>query len=336
MFLKNSLIFNKPQVIFKINREKAAKLGVSVQSIGDSLGWALSGNYNSYFSLMDQSFEVIPLFADQARPNAEALTKMYVRATNGTMVPLSEVVTLHTDVLPNELGQFQQLNSVELQGIPMPSTSDLEALQYLTKAAQPLLRPGMTIDYGGDSRTTMNESDQLVVIMFFSLLVIYLVLCAQYESFIDPIIILISVPLSIFGALLPLFLGFGSVNIYSEIGLITLIGLISKHGILMVDFANTLQKTQNLSIKDAIVQAAGIRLRPILMTTAAMVLGVMPLVWATQAGAASRHDIGITVSMGMLIGTCFTLFVVPAVYTFLASDHRPKEGDEILIQDQSE
>jgi multidrug efflux pump len=161
--------------------------------------------------------------------------------------------------------------------------------------------------------------------MFFSLLVIFLVLAAQYESFVDPIIILITVPMSIFGALLPIFFGDATLNIYSEIGLITLIGLISKHGILMVDFANNLQKEQNLCIKDAIIQAAGIRLRPILMTTFSMVLGVLPLVWASGAGAVSRHAIGISVAMGMLIGTCFTLFVVPAVYTFLATDHTTKK-----------
>jgi multidrug efflux pump len=322
MFLESSLIFDKPQILFTINREKAALLGVSIQQIGDSLQWALGGSYNSRFSLMNQSFEVIPLLKDQDRPNAESLTHLYVKSSSGKMVPLSELVTLQTNVLPNELGQFQQLNSVELQGAAMPGQSDLEALQYLASTVTPMLRPGMSIDYGGQSRTTINEGDQLIMIMFFSLLVIYLVLAAQYESFIDPIIILITVPLSIFGALLPLFFGFASLNIYSEIGLITLIGLISKHGILMVDFANNLQKTQNLSPKDAIIQAAGIRLRPILMTTAAMILGVLPLVWASEAGAASRHAIGVTVAMGMLIGTCFTLFVVPAVYSYLARDHR--------------
>jgi multidrug efflux pump len=330
MFLKSSLIFNKPQVAYQINREKAALLGVSVQQIGSSLGWALSGYYNSRFSLMNQSFEVIPQFKDQQRPNAETLTKMTVKSASGVMVPLSELVTLKTNVLPNELGQFQQLNSVELQGFSMPGQSDLESLQYLTNTVKPMLRPGMSIDYSGDSRTTMTEGDQLIVIMFFSLLVIYLVLAAQYESFIDPIIILITVPLSMFGALLPLFFGFASLNIYSEIGLITLVGLISKHGILMVDFANSLQKTKNLTPEEAIIQAAGIRLRPILMTTAAMVLGVLPLVWASAAGAASRHAIGVTVSMGMLIGTCFTLFVVPAVYSYLARDHRNDQPPESL------
>jgi len=330
MFLKSSLIFNKPQVVYQINREKAAMLGVSVQQIGDSLSWALSGYYNSRFSLMDQSFEVIPQFKDQQRPNAKTLSKMYVKSATGVMVPLSELVTLKTNVLPNELGQFQQLNSVELKGVAMPGQSDLEALQYLTSTVKPMLQPGMSIDYGGDSRTTMTEGNQLIVILFFSLLVIYLVLAAQYESFIDPIIILITVPLSMFGALLPLFFGDASINIYSEIGLITLIGLISKHGILMVDFANNIQKTENLSPKDAIIQAAGIRLRPILMTTAAMILGVLPLVWASAAGAASRHAIGITVAMGMFIGTCFTLFVVPAVYSYLARDHRNAAEPESL------
>jgi multidrug efflux pump len=330
MFLNSNLIFNKPQTVFQINREKAAMLGVSIQDIGSSLQWALSGYYNSRFSLMNQSFEVIPQFKDGKRWNADALTHVNLKSASGGMVPLSELVTLKTDVLPNQLGQFQQLNSVELQGVPMPGQSELEALQYLTSTVKPMLRPGMSIDYADDSRTTMTEGNELITIMFFSLLVIYLVLSAQYESFVDPIIILITVPLSMFGALLPLFFGSASLNIYSEIGLITLIGLISKHGILMVDFANNIQKTQNLSPKEAIIQAAGVRLRPILMTTAAMILGVLPLVSASAAGAASRHAIGVTVAMGMLIGTCFTLFVVPAVYSYLARDHRHDEEHEAI------
>jgi multidrug efflux pump len=321
MFIQNSLMINKPQVIMHINRDKAAEMGVSMVEIGNSLSAALSGGYVNRFSMEDQSFKVIPQLGRDFRLNPQQLAHIYVTTLKGDIIPLSTLVTLSSDVQPSALTQFQQLNSATLQGMMMPGTTSVTALNYLASEAKKILPPGMSIDYAGKSRVTMEEGSKLTTTFFFSLIVIFLVLAAQFESFTDPITILVSVPMSIFGALIPLFLGAATINIYTQIGLITLIGLISKHGILMVDFANHLQKEENLSKRAAIIMSAGIRLRPILMTTAAMILGVVPLIIASGAGAVSRHDIGIVIAFGMFIGTIFTLFVVPTMYTFLARDH---------------
>lgn len=321
MFLQNSLMFNKPQMVMNIDRDKAAQMGVSMQQIGSSLAAALSGNYLDRFSMQDQSFKVIPQLKRAYRLDPKQLEQIYVPNANGDMVPLSTFVTMKMEVQPSALTQFQQLNSASLQGMMMPGTTSVEALDYLAKEAKKILPAGMAIDYSGKSRVTMEEGDKLMMTFLFSLIVIYLVLSAQFESFSDPITILVSVPMSVFGAMIPLFLGAATVNIYTQIGLITLIGLISKHGILMVDFANHLQTEEKLSKVDAIVKSAGVRLRPILMTTAAMILGVVPLIIATGAGAVSRRDIGMVIASGMFIGTFFTLFVVPTMYTFLARSH---------------
>jgi multidrug efflux pump len=238
------------------------------------------------------------------------------------MIPLSNLVRIEQQVEPSSLSQFQQLNSATLEGLAMPGQTNLDGLHYLMGLAKKYFAPGMSFDFSGESRTAIEESNALTVTFFFSLIVIYLVLAAQYESFTDPIIILVSVPMSIFGALLPLFLGAATINIYTQIGLLTLIGLISKHGILMVDFANHLQQVEKLNRREAIIKAASIRLRPILMTTAAMILGVLPLALATGAGAVSRRNIGDVIMAGMSIGTLFTLIVVPTVYSYLAKNHQ--------------
>jgi multidrug efflux pump len=235
------------------------------------------------------------------------------------------VATVSEEVQPNALTSFQQLNSATLSGVPFPGHTLGDALDFLTAKSKEIFPEGYTYDFQGDSRQYEQEGNALVYVFVFALIVIYLVLAAQYESFRDPLIILIALPTALFGALLPLniggVLGFASINIYSQIGLVTLIGLISKHGILMVDFANRLQETRGHSRRSAIEEAAAVRLRPILMTTAAMVVGMAPLIFATGAGAVSRFNIGVTIFAGMAIGTLFTLFVTPAVYTFLARDH---------------
>jgi multidrug efflux pump len=248
-----------------------------------------------------------------------------VRAGNGELVPLSTVATVTQNVQPNALTSFQQLNSATLSGVPFPGHTLGEALDFLKAKADAIFPEGFTYDFQGDSRQYEQEGSALVYTFIFALIVIYLVLAAQFESFRDPIIILIALPTAMFGALLPLNIGsvFGatSINIYSQIGLVTLIGLISKHGILMVEFANRMQE-EGMSRREAIEHAAGVRLRPILMTTAAMVVGMLPLILAAGAGAKSRFEIGLTIFAGMAIGTVFTLFVTPAVYTFIARDHR--------------
>jgi len=231
------------------------------------------------------------------------------------------VVHITSKTTPEALNHFQQLNAATVQGVAQPGVTTGEALGYLKGLADRTLPSGYSVDYGGQSRQFMLESSGFVVTFAFALIIIFLALAAQFESFRDPFIILVSVPMSIAGALIFIFLGVGeaSLNIYTEVGLVTLMGLISKHGILIVEFANNLQ-SEGSSKREAIEAAAGIRLRPILMTTAAMVLGVLPLLTASGAGAVSRFDMGLVIASGIAIGTLFTLFVVPAVYMLLATD----------------
>ena len=243
------------------------------------------------------------------------------------MIPLSTIVSPREVVQPNAASHFQQLNSTTIQAVMMPGITLGQGLAFLEKQANDILPKGFTYDYAGTSRQFIQEGNSLVFAFFFSIIIIFLVLAAQYESYRDPLIILISVPLSICGALIPLNLGAASINIYTQIGLITLIGLISKHGILIVDFANQLQREKKLPRREAVEQAAIIRLRPILMTTSAMVFGVFPLLIASGAGAVSRFDIGLVIASGLLVGTCFTLFVVPTLYTYIAADHREETLD---------
>ena len=322
MYLDNSLKFNQPEVELQINRSKASDLGLNMQSVGRSLSSALSGGYVNFFDLQGRSYKVIPQLDRQFRLTPQQLGQIYVQTENGHMVPLSTIVTPVEQIRPNSLTHFQQLNSATIQGVMMPGTTLGQGIEFLQNEANNLLPKGFAYDYGGQSRQFVQEGDTLVLAFFLAVIVIFLVLAAQYESFRDPLIILISVPMSICGALIPLNLGAGSINIYTQVGLITLIGLISKHGILIVDFANHLQREKKLDRRAAVEEAAGIRLRPILMTTAAMVFGVFPLLIASGAGAVSRFDIGLVISAGLLIGTCFTLFVLPTMYTYLAADHR--------------
>ena len=322
IYLDNSLRFNQPEIELQINRSKASDLGLNMKDIGGSLASALSGGYVNFFDLQGRSYQVIPQLGRKFRLSPEQLSDIYVRSATDKMIPLSTVVTPAEKTQPNELTHFQQLNSATIQGVMMPGMTLGQGLSFLQQEAQKILPKGFTVDYSGQSRQFIQEGTALIFAFFMAIIVIFLVLSAQYESFRDPLIILISVPMSICGALIPLNLGAASINIYTQVGLITLIGIISKHGILIVDFANHLQREKNMARRQAVEEAAGIRLRPILMTTAAMVFGVIPLLIASGAGAVSRFDIGLVIASGLLIGTVFTLFVVPTMYTYLAADHR--------------
>lgn len=323
IIINSSLTYDKPQIHLDIDRDKAAQMGVNMANIGGALAGALGGNYVNQFNMEGRSYDVIPQLSQQFRFNPSALNQIYVATASGALVPLSTFVTIKETTNPNALTTFQQLNSATLSGMMMPGHTMAEGLAFLQNQAAKILPPSISYDYAGMSRQYIQEGSALVWTFLFSIIVIFLVLAAQFESFRDPFVILISVPLSICGALIPINMGFATINIYTQIGLITLIGLITKHGILMVEFANQLQREEGLSIHDAIEKAASIRLRPILMTTAAMVVGVIPLLVATGAGAVSRFDIGMVIAAGMLIGTLFTLFVVPTMYTLLARKHYP-------------
>ncbi len=322
IFLQSDLRIDLPQTRIDIDRNMAAQLGLNMQDIGQALSAMLGGGYVNFFELDGRSYKVIPQVEQRFRLNPDQLKHYYLRTSSGSMVPLSTVVHLRTTVQPETINHFQQLNSATIQGVAMPGIAQGQALDDLRQLAQRTLPAGYGYDYAGPSRQFMQESGGLVLTFFFALVIIFLALAAQFESFRDPIIILVSVPMAISGALLFINLGIGhaTLNIYTEVGLVTLIGLISKHGILIVEFANNLQR-EGRSKREAIEHAAGMRLRPILMTTAAMVLGVMPLITASGAGAVSRFNMGLVIATGLSIGTLFTLFVVPAMYMMLGADH---------------
>jgi multidrug efflux pump len=265
---------------------------------------------------------VIPQVTRGERLTPGRLAEYYVRTVSGNLVPLSTVVSIGSGIDPNALTHYNQLNSATFSAVPGIGITMGQAVDFLNKTADEALPASYHRDFLSESRQFVREGNQLAVTFVFALVIIYLVLAAQFESLRDPIVILVSVPLSICGAMIPMFMGVQTLNIYTQVGLVTLIGLISKHGILMTEFANQLQRKEGLSRREAIQQAAVVRLRPILMTTAAMVVGLVPLLMATGAGAASRFAIGITIVLGMGIGTLFTLFVLPTFYTLLATDHR--------------
>ncbi|WP_028079920.1 efflux RND transporter permease subunit [Solimonas soli] len=322
--LDNSLKFDAPQTVVSVDRDKVALMGLSMQDVGQALGAMLGGGYVNYFSIAGRSYRVIPQVEQKHRLNVDQLKDYYIRAGNGTVVPASTVITLKTATVPQSIPHFQQLNAATIQGVFNGTQG--EALQALREIASETLPEGYNIDYAGESRQYIQESGAFLVTMAFALIIIYLALAAQFESFIDPLIVIMSVPMAIFGAMIFVFLGVlhATLNIYTQVGLVTLIGLIAKHGILIVEFANELQM-QGRSKLQAIEEAAAIRLRPILMTTAAMALGVVPLVIASGAGAVGRNHMGLVIFSGILIGTLFTLFVVPAMYRWLAAEHRKAE-----------
>jgi multidrug efflux pump len=320
-FTDSDLKFDKPQTRVVIDRDKVASFGLTMKDVGSAMTAMLGGGYVNYFSLAGRAYQVVPQVAQRYRLNASQLDSYYIRTSSGTAIPLSTVAHLENNVIPEALNHFQQLNSATITVVPKPGLTTGDAVKILQGITARVMPQGYRLDYAGPTRQFVGESAALLVTFGFALIIIFLTLSALFESFRDPLTILVSVPMSICGALIFIALGVGgaSLNIYTEVGLVTLIGLISKHGILMVRFANDLQ-TQGLSKRDAIEEAASIRLRPILMTTAAMVLGVLPLILASGAGAAARYNLGLVIATGISIGTCFTLFVVPAVYLLLAHD----------------
>lgn len=322
IFITPDLKIDQQQATVTIDRDKAADLGMNMQDIGNILGSALSQGYINYFNYAGRSYKVIPQMTRAKRINVDQLFNYYVSTVNNTQIPLATVATLQQTVVPESINHFQQLNSATISAVAVPGVSMGDALKALKDIAAKNLPAGYSIDYAGQSRQFVQEGSALMVTFFFALIIIFLCLAALFESFRDPLIVLISVPMSICGAMIFVSLGVhnASLNIYSQVGLITLIGLISKHGILIVQFANDLQLAGK-SKYEAITTAASIRLRPILMTTAAMVLGVLPLIFASGAGALSRINIGLVIATGISIGTLFTIFVVPAMYMILAQTH---------------
>ncbi|MGO9989912.1 MAG: efflux RND transporter permease subunit [Steroidobacteraceae bacterium] len=329
MFIDTDLKYDLPQSVIEIDRDKAAQLGLTMSQVGSSLGSLLGGGYVNYFSMQTRSYKVIPQVQRVSRLNVDQLLSYPIANLGVVPVPLSTIARVRTETVPESLNHFQQLNSATLSGVAALGVSQAEALNYLRDLAARTLPQGYSLDYGGLTRQFVQESGGVMATFGFAIIIAFLTLAALYESFRDPLVILISVPLSIAGALIFIAIGVGgaSLNIYTQVGLVTLIGLISKHGILIVEVANEEQQSGK-SKRAAIVAAAGVRLRPILMTTAAMVLGVVPLVFARGAGGASRYAIGLVISTGLGIGTLFTLFVVPGVYMLIGATHseEPREA----------
>ncbi len=301
-FVNKDLQYSRPEVDVSIDRELAARLGISMEDIGRTLQIMLGEVETNRFSMEGRSYKVIPQADRGFRLTKEWLERYYLRTKSGELVPLSTVITLKQSVKPNTLKQFQQLNSVTIGGLVLPPNSLGDGLSYLSRALQEVAPVGYRVDYAGESRRFVQESQNFLLLFGSSLVFIYLVLSAQFNSFRDPLIVLVSVPLSIFGALVPLALGMTTLNIYTQVGLLTLIGLISKHGILIVDFANN-RLRDGADRRTAVLEAAGLRLRPILMTTFATALGVLPLLTAFGAGANARFAIGLMIAAGMLVGT---------------------------------
>jgi multidrug efflux pump len=321
IYADSDLKYDQPQAEVVFDRDKLRAQGVDLSQAGQDLSTLLGGNYVNRFSIQGRSYKVIPQVKRVERLTPDQLSQIYVTGSGNKMVPLSTFASLKTTTEPRDLKKFQQLNAVRIQGVVPPNVPLDRALTLLEAEAQKILPQGFTVDYAGESRQLRVEGSKFLGTFLLSAILIYLVLAAQFESFRDPFIILAgSVPLAISGALLFSFLGLTTLNIYSQVGLITLVGLVSKNGILIVEFANHLQEAGKQKL-DAIIEAATTRLRPILMTTAATVIGHFPLVLAKGPGAGARNSIGIMLVSGMIIGTIFTLFVVPSIYMLVAKRH---------------
>ncbi len=327
MFADTDLKFDQPQARVVFNRDKLRAQGVDLSQAGRDLSTLLGGNYVNRFSIQGRSYKVIPLIKRADRLTADQLTGIYITGGGGKLVPLSTFATLQTTTEPRDLKRFQQLNAVHVQGAIPPGVSLDSALKYLEDEAAKILPRGFTVDYAGESRQLRTEGSKFLGVFLLSAILIYLVLAAQFESFRDPFIILVgSVPLALAGSLLFSFLGLTSINIYSQVGLITLVGLVSRNGILIVEFANHLQEAGRDKLS-AVIEASSTRLRPIMMTTSATVMGHLPLVFAKGPGAGARNSIGIMLVSGMIIGSAFTLFVVPSIYVLVAKTHRREEAE---------
>jgi multidrug efflux pump len=321
IYADTDLKFDQPQAEVVFDRDKLRSQGVDLTQAGQDLSTMLGGDYVNRFSIQGRSYKVIPQIKREGRLNADQLGQIYVTGSDNKLVPLSTFATLKTTTEPRQLNKFQQLNAVTIQGVIPPNVPLDKALRFMEDEAKTILPQGFTVDYSGESRQLRVEGSKFLGTFLLSAILIYLVLAAQFESFRDPFIILVgSVPLALSGALLFSFLGLTTLNIYSQVGLITLVGLVSKNGILIVEFANHLQETGKDKLA-AVIEAASTRLRPILMTTAATVFGHFPLVLAKGPGAGARNSIGIMLVSGMIIGTAFTLFVVPSIYVLVAKTH---------------
>lgn len=337
IYADSDLKFDQPQTEVVFDRDKLRSQGVDLSQAGQDLSTLLGGNYVNRFSIQGRSYKVIPQVKRAERLTTDQLSQIYVTGSQNKLVPLSTFASLRTTTEPRELKKFQQLNAVRIQGVLPPGVPLDKALRMLEDEAKAILPQGFTVDYAGESRQLRTEGSKFLGTFLLSGILIYLVLAAQFESFRDPFIILAgSVPLAISGALLFSFLGFTTLNIYSQVGLITLVGLVSKNGILIVEFANELQE-KGVEKLAAIIEAAGTRLRPILMTTAATVIGHFPLVLAKGPGAGARNSIGIMLVSGMIIGTAFTLFVVPSIYMLVAKTRsrtstRDAEAESMLSE----
>ncbi|MBP9838809.1 MAG: efflux RND transporter permease subunit [Proteobacteria bacterium] len=335
MFADTDLKYDLPQSEITLDRDKVSSMGLSMRSVGQDISTLTGGNYVNRFNIQGRSYKVIPQSKRTERLNPEQLENIYINGPDNKLIPLSTVASISNQVQPRTLNRFQQLNSAKIFGAVVPGTSIDQGLKVLEEESKKILPSDFNLDYAGESRQLRNESSALVSTLFLAIIIIFLVIASQFESFRDPLIILAgSVPLALAGSLLFIFLNFTSLNIYSQVGLVTLVGLIAKNGILIVEFANKMQE-QGLNKLEAIIEACSVRLRPVLMTTVATVVGHFPLVLATGAGAGSRNSIGIVLVSGMIIGTFFTLFVLPTIYTVVAAEHKKREDDEDEAIDQN-
>jgi len=335
MFLKKSIEIDRPVTRINVDRDRVADLGLSMQDVGQAMSSMLGGGYIDRFNMEGRSYQVIPQVDQEFRLEEQALKDYSIRADNGELVPLSSVISFGRDVEPSQRTQFNQLNSLTLEGVVSPGATAGDAMAFMEQAADESFPQGFTFDYTGETRQLANQGSALVVTFFLSLLVIYLVLAAQFESWRDPFIILVSVPMSVAGAMAFIVLGFATMNIYTQVGLITLIGVVSKNGILIVEFANQLQVDRGLNKRDAVIEAAAIRLRPIIMTSVALIFAMVPLLIAAGPGAESRFAIGLTISAGLGIGTVFTIFVLPAFYILMGRDHNQAGPDDDADHDSA-
>jgi len=324
MYADSDLKYQQPQLNVDINRDLAQNVGINSADIAQALGVDFSSNYITQFNMDGRSYQVIPQVYPRNQWNPSDINAVYINTASGNQIPLSSLIAMHYSVVPNGLNQFQQLNSATLQASPMPGVSLGQALNFLKKTADEILPPEIAYNYDGQSRQFVQQPG--VGLLFgFALIFIFLILSAQFESFREPVVILVSVPLCMFVALLLLNVGLGTINIFTKIGLLTLIGLIAKQGILIVEFANKKQEHEGLSIEQAVIEAACIRLRPILMTTAAMFFGVLPMLFTKAGLIKSEQQLAIVLMSGILFGTLFTIFVVPVFYSYLA---KPKKKVE--------
>src|SRR5687768_10745913 len=328
LYADTDLKIDRPQARVMVDREQIADLGLDLATVGRELGTLLGGGYVNRFNHFDRSYKVIPQIGEKDRATVGPLLDLKIKTPSGALVPVSTFTRIETHPAPRTLNRFGQQNAVRVFGGVMPGVTKDEGLRVLEQAAISAAAPGTTLEYAGESRQIRREGSALVVTLGFAVILIYLVLAAQFQSFRDPLIVLLgSVPLALSGALVFSFLDLTTINIYSQVGLITLVGLIAKNGILIVEFANRLQE-RGREKAEAAREAALTRLRPVLMTTAATIFGHLPLVLVSGPGAAARNSIGTVLVSGMTLGTIFTLFIVPVFYSLIAAEHHMNVSDE--------